>query len=92
MNISELLLEECTDRNKTALLLSGKWQFWCLSREPMETSKKWKESLEKVGVEFDTLDSFWTLLKSIQTLIPMSSDAHDEYDFMLFRQDVPPLW
>jgi hypothetical protein len=91
MNIAELLLEECTDRNKSATL-AGKWQFWCLSIEPKEKSKNWKARLKKVGVEFDTLDSFWTLLKSIQTLIPMSRDADDEYDFMLFRQDVPPLW
>ena len=91
MNISELLLEESAEKNdnsKTAF--SCKWQFWCLSRERTEKDKKWKERLKKIGVEFDTLDSFWTLLKSIQTLIPMN-DA-DEYDFMLFRQDVPPLW
>ena len=52
-------------KNTENIKLSCKWQFWCLSNNPRDREKPWNEKLQRIGAQFDTMDRFCSLFKSV---------------------------
>ena len=65
-------------------MLDNSWSFWFFKTN---RAKEWKENLMHLG-KIDFVEEFWSMFNHLKPIRYLS----DGCDYMLFKNDIKPMW